>query len=110
MNYFLNFLEKCSVWLDKISKPMEAKVSYFICMAQIVVCFLAMGAAAGFFAYIFPRQTAFDVRLVLIVFLVVILLILGPYTYLLITRDLKQIRDRCKKIKEDTAKMRKIEF
>lgn len=110
MNAFLDFLEKASAYLDKISKPMEKRMAHFICVTQIVVCLIAMAIAVVFFAYNFLRQTAFEVRGALIVFLLAVLLILGPYTYLLITRDLKQLRNQASGKKEDTAKKRKIEF
>ncbi len=110
MNAFLDFLEKASAYLDKISKPMEKRMARFICVVQIVVCMIAMAIAVVFFVYVFMRQASFEVRGALVVFLLAVLLILGPYTYLLITRDLKQLRSQASGKKEDIAKKRKIEF
>lgn len=110
MKTFLDFLEKGSAFLDRISKPMERKMAYFFCFLQIIVCFLSIGIAVGFFVYNFSRQTAFEVRLTLILFIAVILFMLGGYVHMLITRDLKHIREQNPDKKEDTAKKRKIEF
>ena len=110
MKSFLDFLEKGSAWLDKISKPMEGKMAYFFCFTQIVVCLMAIAIAVGFFVYNILRQTAFEVRMSLILFIVVILFMLGSYVHMLITRDLKHIREQNQNKKEDTAKKRKIEF
>jgi len=110
MNFFLDFLEKCSRWLDKTTKPMERRMSYFFCMTQIVICLMAMCVSVGLFIYYFQKQTVFEVRMVSAIVVLVILLILGPYTYMLITRDLKHIRGQKTGKKEDTAKKKKIEF
>jgi hypothetical protein len=110
MKAFLDFLEKGSAYLEKTTKPMEGKMAYFFCFTQIVVCLLAIVGAVGFFAYNFPRQTAFEVRAALVIFLLVILFMLGSYAHMLITRDLKHIREQYSGKKEDTAKKRKIEF
>jgi len=110
MNTFLEFLEKFSAYLEKISKPMERRMAYFFCVMQIVVCLLAVGIAIGFFVYNFQKNTAFDIRMVLFIFLLVMLLMLGSYIHMLITRDLRHIRSQGSGIKEDIAKKRKIEF
>jgi hypothetical protein len=110
MKYLFDFLEKGSAWLDKISKPMEGKMAYFFCFTQIVVCLMAIIAAAGFFIYNFAGHTAFEVRASLILFIIVILFMLGGYAHMLITRDLKHIREQNLNKSEDAAKKRKIEF
>jgi hypothetical protein len=110
MKIFLELLEKFSAYLEKISKPMERKMAYVFCIMQIVVCLISVAAAVGFFVYNFQKQTAFEMRMVLLVFLLVMLFILGSYTHMLITRDLRHIRGKDPEKKEDTAKKRKIEF
>jgi cell division protein FtsW (lipid II flippase) len=110
MNAFLDFLGKCSAYLDKISKPMEKRMAYFFCVTQIVVCLIAIAIAVVFFGYNFLRQTTLEIRLVLVLFLLVMLFMLGSYAHMLITRDLKHIREQYSGKKEDTAKKRKIEF
>lgn len=94
MKSFLDFLEKGSAFLDKISKPMERRMAYFLCTVQIVVCLMAIFAAIIFFIYNFIGQTSFDVRVVMILSGTVILFVLGSYVYLLITRDLKHFRSQ----------------
>lgn len=110
MSTFLDFLEKCSAWLDRISKPMERKTAYVFIVMQIVVCLMAISIAVVFFIYNFLKQAAFDMRVILVLFLLVILFMLGTYVHMLITRDLKYIRSQKPNQKEDTAKKRKIEF
>lgn len=110
MKSFLDFLEKCSAWLDKISKPMERKTAYVFIVMQIVVCLMSISIAVVFFIYNFQKQAAFDIRVILIIFLLVIMFMLGSYVHMLITRDLKYIRSQKPNGKEDAAKKRKIEF
>lgn len=110
MRFLLDFLEKGSAWLDKVSKPMEGKMAYFFCFTQIVICLAAISASAIFFTYNFLRHDAFEVRVSLIIFLVAISLLLGSYVRLLITRDLKYLRNLNPNKKESTEKKRKIEF
>jgi membrane protein YdbS with pleckstrin-like domain len=110
MKSFLDFLEKASAYLEKISKPMAKRTAYFFCAAQIVVSLIAIAIAVVFFAYYFLKQTTLEVRVILVIFLLVMLFMLGSYTHMLITRDLKHIREQYSGKKEDIAKKRKIEF
>lgn len=97
MKFLLDFLEKGSAWLDKISKPMETKMAYFFCMAQIIVCLIAIAIALVFFVYSFAGQTDFNIRMLLVLVFAVLLFVLGGYAYMLITRDLKHIKERGQK-------------
>jgi hypothetical protein len=110
MKSFLDFLEKASAYLEKISKPMERKLAYVFCTMQILVCLMAAAGAVGFFIYYYPKQTSDKVHVVLIIFLLVMFFMLGSYIHMIITRDLKHIRSEDPNRKEDTAKKRKIEF
>lgn len=106
---FLDFLENASSYLEKISRPMERRLAYFFCSLQILVCVIAGAIAFGYFVVEFSRHTAWDTRMVLIGFIVVILLMLSSWVHMIITRDLKHLRDTGSK-KKDVAKERKIEF
>jgi hypothetical protein len=110
MKILLDLLEKFSAYLEKISKPMERKMAYVFCIMQILVSLIAAAMAIGFFVYNFQKQAAFEMRMVLLVFLMVMLFMLGSYIHMIITRDLRHIRGQDPKKKEDTAKKRKIEF
>ncbi len=110
MNSFLDFLEKCSAWLEKVSKSRERRMAYVFIVMQIVVCLMAISIASVFFIYNFLKQTSFEIRMVLLLFLAAMLFLLGSYTHMLITRDLRYIRSQDPNKKEDTAKKRKIEF
>lgn len=94
MKTLLDFLERGSAYLDKISKPMERRMAYFFCTLQIVLCLISICAAVFFLIYNFTRQTSFEIRVVMVVSIVLILLILGGYVYLLVTRDLKNFRSQ----------------
>ena len=107
MKAFLDFLERGSAYLEKISKPMEGKMAYFFCFTQIVVCLIAIAIAVGFFAYYFLKQTTLEIRVILVLFLLVMIFMLGSYAHMLITRDLKHIREQYSGKKEDTQRKEK---
>jgi cadmium resistance protein CadD (predicted permease) len=110
MKSFLEFLEKFSEALERMSKSTERKLAYVFCIMQILVSMTAAATAIGFFVYYYPKQSSTDMHVVLIVFLLVMLFMLGAYIHMIITRDLKHIRSQNPNRKEDTAKKRKIEF
>jgi len=107
---FLNLLKNCSVFLDKISKPMERKMAYFFCSLQILICIFAEAIAVVFFIVQFRKPVSWDIRLVLILFLVIMSFMFGAHIHMIVTRDLKHIRDTDPKKKSDPMKEKKIEF
>lgn len=107
---FLDSLEKFSGYLEKASRPMERRFAYFFCTMQIVVCVIAGAIAFGFFVVEFQKQTSWDVRFVLIGFILFVLFMLGSWIHMIFTRDLRHIRNTDPNKKEDPMKKRKIEF
>jgi hypothetical protein len=107
---FLSLLEKGSAFLEKITKPMERRMAYFFCCFRILVSFFAEAMAVVFFIIQFRKQVPWDIRLVMILFLVIISFMIGAHIYMIVTRDLKHIRDTDPKKKKDPLKEKKIEF
>lgn len=106
---FLNMLERYSAFLERISRPMEIKLAYFFCGLQILTCVIAIVIAAGIFVVEMRKDLPWDMRLFLIVVFLILLFMLGAWIHMIITRDLRHIKDE-HPAKKDPNKDNKIEF
>ena len=89
VNLFFRYLEKFSEVLESSAKRRQRKFAYFFCSLQIITCLMSAAAMIGFLIYNFPKQTSFEIRMVLIICCLVILFMLGSFIHMIITRDLR---------------------
>ena len=85
-------------------------MAYFFCGLQILVCLFAEVVAVGVFLIEFRKPVPMDIRVVLLLFIGIVSFLIGSYAHMIITRDLKHIRDTDPKKKKDLLKEKKIEF
>lgn len=110
VNLFFRYLEKFSEFLESASKRRQRRYAYFFCSLQILSCLMGAAAIIAFFIQNFPKQTALETRMVLIICCLATLFMLGSWIHMIITRDLRHIRSQYQNEKENPAKKHKIEF
>jgi len=110
LGYFFLFLEKFSRFLDSAANKRTRRYAFIICVIQIIVCLGACAALVVFMIIEFIKQPILEIRVIMVVALLAVLSFLGSYAYMLITKDLRQIRGWNSNKKEDLAKKNKIEF